>query len=103
MCALGRAPQVRPTSEETMTTKVLTGAAVERFKPTKARRWVRDGGSRSLFLVIQPSGAKSWVMRFRRRPDGRPAKLTLGPVDLSGAEVTDELTTGMPLSLSAAR
>ena len=49
-------------------------------------------------LVIQPSGAKSWAMRFRR-PNGQPAKLTLGTVDLSGKELKDKPEIGMPLSL----
>jgi len=47
--------------------KILTQAAVEKLKPILGkRRFVRDAGSRSLFLVIQPSGFKSWVMRLRR-------------------------------------
>ena len=41
-------------------------------------------------------------MRFRR-PDGRPAKLTLGPVDLSDKETSDEPVLGGPLSLRQAR
>jgi integrase len=80
----------------------LTAAAVERFKPTGKRRWIRDGGAQSLFLVIQASGHRSWVMRFRR-PDGKPAKIVLGPVDLSGRELKGEPEIGMPLSLPAAR
>jgi integrase len=82
--------------------RVLTAAAVERFKPTGKRRWIRDGGATSLFLVIQASGHKSWAMRFRR-PDGKPGKLVLGPVDLSGREITGEPEIGMPLSLVGAR
>ena len=45
-------------------------------------------------------GAKSWALRFRR-PDGRPAKLTLGPLDISGVET--EPVMGAPLTLIAAR
>jgi integrase len=82
--------------------KVLTAPAVERFKPTKKRRWIRDGGARSLYLVVQPSGAKSWTMRFRR-PDGKPGKLVLGSLDLSGRELKDDPKVGQPLSLVAAR
>ena len=33
-----------------------------------------------LYLVVQPSGAKSWAMRFRR-PNSDRAKLVLGPFD----------------------
>jgi integrase len=82
--------------------KVLTSAAVERYRPTRQRREIRDGGAQGLFLVIQPSGAKSWAMRFRR-PDGSPAKLTLGPVDISGKEMPAEPVRGAPLTLAGAR
>src|SRR6266480_2962065 len=82
--------------------KVLTAAAVKKFKPGGKRRVIRDGGSRSLYLIIQPSGARSWGMRFRG-PTGKAAKMVLGPVDLSGAEVSGEPTVGMPLTLAAAR
>src|SRR5262245_48774996 len=54
----------------------LTAKAIENFKPGPQRREISDGGS-GLFLVMQPSGAKSWAVRYRY--DGRPAKLTLGP------------------------
>ena len=77
-------------------------AAVERFKPTNKRRWICDGGSQSLYLVVQPSGHKSWVMRFRR-PDGAIAKMVLGGVDLSGRELKGDPVVGQPLSLVAAR
>ncbi len=82
--------------------KTLTTAAVEKRKAGGTRREVPDGGCPGLHLIIQPSGAKSWAMRFRR-PDGRPAKLTLGPVDLSGAEVEGEPAIGQPLTLPQAR
>lgn len=85
-------------------TKPLTAAAVEKYKPDPDnRRIIKDGGARSLYLVIQPrSGHKSWLMRFRR-PGGKPAKITLGPVDLSGKEITGDPVIGMPLTLAAAR
>ena len=62
---------------------VLTVAAVRSIGATPKRREIPDARAPGLYLVIQPkpSGAKSWALRFRR-PDGRPAKLTLGPVDL---------------------
>jgi hypothetical protein len=54
--------------------------------------------------VIQPkvSRTKSWALRFRR-PDGRSAKLTLGPVDFSDRETKDEPVIGGALTLRAAR
>ena len=82
--------------------KKLTAASVERYRPDKsARREIGDAGT-GLRLVIQASGHKSWAMRFRRL-SGKSAKLTLGPVDLSGTEQEAEPLIGMPLSLAAAR
>ena len=40
------------------------------------RREIPDGLLRGLYFVVQPSGAKSWAVRYRYR--GRPKKLTLG-------------------------
>jgi integrase len=80
---------------------MLTAAAIEKFRPQRKRREIRDGGAQGLYLVIQPSGARSWALRFRK-PNGDPAKLTLGPVDLSGG-VTEVPVIGMPLTLTAAR
>jgi integrase len=80
--------------------KILTAAAVERLKGGRVRREVRDGGCKGLYLVIQPSGAKSFALRFRR-PDGSSGKLTLGPV-YSGKELSGEPTLGGPLTLEAA-
>jgi len=82
----------------------LTAAAVRKHTPTSARREIPDSLAPGLRLVIQPrpSGAKSWAMRFRR-PDGRPAKLTLGSVDLSDKEAADDPVLGAPLTLRQAR
>jgi integrase len=84
-----------------MTTR-LTAAGVAKLLPGNKRREIPDSGSPGLRLVIQTSGHKSWALRFRR-PDGRPAKLTLGPVDLTGDETPDEPVIGQPLTLAAAR
>jgi integrase len=82
--------------------KALTSAAVERFKPGRERREIPDAKSTGLYLIIQPTGAKSWAMRFRK-PNGDKAKLTLGPVDFSGRELDGEPVIGMPLTISMAR
>jgi integrase len=85
-------------------TKALTAAAVGRLRPTSERIEVPDGGCPGLNLIIQPSGAKSWALRFRR-PDGRPAKLTLGSVfaNDSQAEPSTAPAIGGYLTLAAAR
>ena len=82
--------------------KALTAPAVQKLRPGKVRREIPDGGCAGLYLVIQPSGAKSWALRFRR-PGGTTAKLTLGPVDLSGKEAAAEPVLGAPLTLAGAR
>ncbi len=64
--------------------KPLTAAAVAKMKPGKDRREIPDGGCPGLYLIIQPSGAKGWALRYRR-PDDRPAKLVLGSVYFDGA------------------
>jgi integrase len=82
--------------------KVLTAAAVRALRPAEDRREIPDGGIGGLRLLIQPSGARSWIMRFRR-PDGRSAKLTLGTVDVDGSEIGGEPVIGGHLTLAAAR
>jgi integrase len=81
--------------------KVLTDAAVRRYRPAARRRIIRDAKAQSLYLVVQPSGRKSWMMRFRR-PGGKPGKIVLGPVHAEG-EPPGEPTIGMPLTLAGAR
>jgi integrase len=82
--------------------KPLTAAAVLKYRPGPRRREIPDS-TPGLYLIVQPkSGFKSWALRYRR-PSGRSAKLTLGPVDLSGTESTTTPRLGTPLSLKAAR
>jgi integrase len=82
--------------------KVLTTAAVLKYKPANKRREIPDGGSPGLYLIVQPRGAKSWALRYRR-PSGKSAKLTLGSLDLSATESDYAPKLGTPLSLVAAR
>ena len=82
--------------------KTMTAAAVKNYRPGDGRREIPDGGCPGLYLVIQTSGHRSWAMRFRR-PNGKPAKLTLGPIDLSGQEAESEPVVDSPLTLASAR
>jgi integrase len=82
--------------------KTITAAAVKNYRPGEGRREIPDGGCPGLYLIIQASGHRSWAMRFRR-PNGKPAKLTLGPVDLSGKEAESEPVLDSPLTLASAR
>ena len=82
--------------------KALTAITCRNARAGATRREIPDGGCRGLYLVIQPSGHKSWCTRFRFR--GAPRKLTLGPFladGQQGANAAPELDT--PLTLAAAR
>ena len=57
--------------------KALTVKALESIKPDKVRREVPDAGLQGLYFVVQPSGAKSWAVRYRHQ--GVSRKLTIGP------------------------
>ncbi|MGU3665076.1 tyrosine-type recombinase/integrase [Methylobacterium sp. A49B] len=60
-----------------MAARVLTVQAIERLKPDAARRLeIPDATLPGLYFIIQPSGAKSWAVRYRH--GGRTRKLTLG-------------------------
>jgi integrase len=54
---------------------MLTDAAVRKTKPNPGKRVELHDG-RGLYLVIQPTGAKSWAYRYRI--GGKSRKLTLG-------------------------
>ena len=58
--------------------RALNVRTIDAIKPHKTKRQeIPDNIVRGLYLVVQPSGAKSWAVRYRH--DGKPTKLTLGP------------------------
>lgn len=60
-----------------MQTRNLTAKSVERLRPDPTRRVeVPDGIVSGLYLVVTPTGSKSWALRYRQR--GRTRKLTFG-------------------------
>ena len=59
-----------------MPAKYLTDLGLEKYGPRKVRREIADAGLTGLYFVIQPSGAKTWALRYRYA--GAPRKLTLG-------------------------
>jgi Arm DNA-binding domain len=78
----------------------FTAIAVTNAKPA------RDGAGQlmSLYLVIQPGGAKSWALRYRYK--GKPRKLTLGPallLERGEAEPWGDPAIDGSLTLAAAR
>src|SRR5262245_25945451 len=54
----------------------LSVLAVENWKPATTRQEIldRDG----LYFIVQPSGVKSWALRYRRKSDGKAIKHTIG-------------------------
>ncbi|MEJ0093116.1 MAG: integrase arm-type DNA-binding domain-containing protein [Methylocella sp.] len=83
------------TQRQTLSTKLILS-----LKPEAKSAEISDGGCPGLRLVVFPTGRKSWIMRFRR-PDGRSAKLTLGPFD-DGSGIADP-AIGRPMTLAIAR
>lgn len=66
--------------------KALTAAALEKYKPEKSRKEIPDGLLTGLYFIVQPTGRKSWAVRYRHH--GKPRKLVLGSypaLDLSAA------------------
>ena len=56
---------------------------MEALKPDAAKRQeIPDSALSGLYLVIQPSGVKSWALRYRFA--GKSARLTLGRWPMMG-------------------
>ena len=80
--------------------KKLTARTVEFVEPTDIRQEIPDSLLRGLYLIVQPSGVKSWAVRYRI--SGKSRKYTLGPypmIDLKtartmGAEALRSAATG---------
>jgi integrase len=57
-------------------TKALTVRRIETVQATSSRQEIPDGLLTGLYLIVQPSGARSFAVRYRYA--GQPRKLTLG-------------------------
>ncbi|OYD03747.1 site-specific integrase [Rhizobium sp. N4311] len=62
--------------------KALTVKTLEALKPKGARQEIPDGGLSGLYIIVQPSGATSWAIRYRI--DSKPKKFTIGPYPAFG-------------------
>lgn len=63
--------------------KALTPKGIEAMKPDPAKRLeIPDPALSGLYLVVQPSGAKGWALRYRWA--NKPKKLTLGRWPIMG-------------------
>jgi integrase len=58
-----------------MEARVLTDVSIRNLKPGPTRREIPDPGARGLYVIVQPSGRKSFAVRYR--VGGAPRKLTL--------------------------
>lgn len=66
------------------------------------RQEIADAALPGLYLVVQPSGAKSWALRYRQ--EGKPAKLTLGPVIIDReVALENDPAIGAAMTLTEAR
>jgi integrase len=54
----------------------LSPLTIERMQPKATRQEVPDSVTSGLYFIVQPSGVKSWAVRYRF--DRKPCKLTLG-------------------------
>ena len=63
--------------------KTLTTVAVMKLKPGRDCREVSDGGCPGLRLSIQPSGHRSWIIRYKR-PDGTSLSSPSAPATRRG-------------------
>ena len=61
----------------------FTDITIRNLKPGAVRYELPDPAARGLYCIVQPSGHKSFAVRFRY--EGKPKKLSLGNVSLSAA------------------
>jgi integrase len=74
---------------------MLTDLFIKKLPSPPKRREIPDGKAQGLYLVVQPSGAKSWALRYRA--SGVARKLTLGPypaLNLSTARMRGQEALG---------
>jgi integrase len=70
-------------------TKTLTARRIDSAKPTSVRQEIPDALLPGLYFVVQPTGAKSFAVRYRHA--GQPRKLTLGAYPAISLEAAREL------------
>ena len=56
--------------------KTFTALGIDRIKPSSTRSEIADADTKGLYLVVQPSGVKSFAVRYRHRE--KTVKYTLG-------------------------
>ncbi len=69
--------------------RALTARTIETIKPGPDRKEIPDRHLPGLYLVVQPSGARSWAVRYRL--SGRSRKHTIGPYPAFDLKTAREL------------
>ena len=73
--------------------KTFTALGIDRIKPSSTRSEIADADTKGLYLVVQPSGVKSFAVRYRHREKtvkytlGRYPKITLSEARQAAAEI----------------
>jgi integrase len=67
----------------------LTIRAIETMRPGSCRREIPDHALPGLYFLVQPSGAKSWAVRYRHA--GQTRKFTLGSYPVIDLKTAREL------------
>lgn len=83
------------------TAKVLTAIGVAKLRPQGERYETRDAGCRGLRVIVQPSGHKSFHLRYWHR--GKGHNMALGSVLEGATEGATPPAIGAPLTLADAR
>ncbi len=80
-------------------TILMTKLGVEAVKPKAARFEIGDRKVTGLRLIVQPSGSKSWAVRYTAA--GRDRRLTLGPYPTLQLDEARKRASAAKLSVSA--
>jgi hypothetical protein len=62
----------------------FTAIAIKHLMPGDKRREIRDPGARGLYAIVEPSGFKSFAVRFRF--GGKTRKLSLGNITVGSPQ-----------------
>ncbi|WDR05549.1 integrase arm-type DNA-binding domain-containing protein [Devosia rhodophyticola] len=79
--------------------KGLSVKAIDAIKPTEKRQEIADAACRGLYLVVQPTGVRSWSFRYRSPIDARPRKFTIGSLDTIGLQAARDEADALRLKL----
>ena len=81
--------------------KTFTALGIDKIKPASSRSEIADADTKGLYLVVQPSGVKSFAVRYRHREKtvkytlGRYPKLTLSEARQAARKVMSLVERGI--------